>query len=189
MFSRKQQLIDRTGKDGVGRYDFLRLLVVEFNTTKSQEAKEQVLANLANFAYDPVNYEYIRQLHIIDLFFAVITENNITLIRFAIGGICNLCLDPENKAYIIRNNGVASILTLLSSSDEETVLSTITTLIFLITPASKSEITSKNVIECMTRISESAGSTRLRNLATVFLNDYCKENELSESTEKAHIIT
>ena len=32
------------------------------------EAKLQVLANLANFAYDPINYEYIRHLKIIDLF-------------------------------------------------------------------------------------------------------------------------
>jgi len=27
-----------------------------------------VLANLSNFAYDPINYEYLRQLNVIDLF-------------------------------------------------------------------------------------------------------------------------
>ena len=32
------------------------------------EAKHQVLANLANFAYDPINYEHIRKLNILDLF-------------------------------------------------------------------------------------------------------------------------
>ena len=32
------------------------------------DAKLQVLANLANFAYDPINYEYLRQLNVIDLF-------------------------------------------------------------------------------------------------------------------------
>jgi len=32
------------------------------------ESKLQVLANLANFAYDPVNYDYIRRLNVIDLF-------------------------------------------------------------------------------------------------------------------------
>jgi len=32
------------------------------------DAKLQVLANLANFAYDPINYEYMRQLNAIDLF-------------------------------------------------------------------------------------------------------------------------
>lgn len=58
----------------------------------SIEAKEQVLANLANFAYDPINYGYIRQLQIIDLFLQSLSENNIKLVRFAAGGICNLCL-------------------------------------------------------------------------------------------------
>jgi len=33
-----------------------------------EEAKLQVLANLANFAYDPINYEYLRQLNVVDLF-------------------------------------------------------------------------------------------------------------------------
>jgi len=50
------------------------------------------LANLANFAYDPINYGYMRQLQIIDLFLHTLSENNPKLIRFAIGGICNLSL-------------------------------------------------------------------------------------------------
>ena len=32
------------------------------------ESKQQVLANLANFAYDPINYDYMRRLNILDLF-------------------------------------------------------------------------------------------------------------------------
>ena len=35
---------------------------------RSTDAREQVLGNLANFAYDPINYEYMRQLNVIDLF-------------------------------------------------------------------------------------------------------------------------
>ncbi|XP_030683874.1 armadillo repeat-containing protein 7 isoform X5 [Nomascus leucogenys] len=46
----------------VGRLGYLQALVTEFQETQSQDAKEQVLANLANFAYDPSNYEYLRQL-------------------------------------------------------------------------------------------------------------------------------
>lgn len=49
------------------------------------EAKEQVLANLANFAYDPKNYEYLRQLQVLDLFLDALTEDNETLVEFAIG--------------------------------------------------------------------------------------------------------
>ena len=36
MFSSKKQLIKRTGKNPVGRYDFLKLLATEFQTTKSK---------------------------------------------------------------------------------------------------------------------------------------------------------
>lgn len=32
------------------------------------ESKEQVLANLANFAYDPINYEHFKKLNVVDLF-------------------------------------------------------------------------------------------------------------------------
>ncbi|XP_021069504.1 armadillo repeat-containing protein 7 isoform X2 [Mus pahari] len=46
----------------VGRLGYLQALVTEFQETESQDAKEQVLANLANFAYDPGNYQYLRQL-------------------------------------------------------------------------------------------------------------------------------
>jgi len=50
------------------------------------------LSNLANFAYDPINYGYMRQLQIIDIFLDSLSENNPKLVQFAIGGICNLCL-------------------------------------------------------------------------------------------------
>ncbi|XP_036921820.1 armadillo repeat-containing protein 7 isoform X3 [Sturnira hondurensis] len=46
----------------IGRLGYLQALVTEFQETESQDAKEQVLANLANFAYDPSNYQYLRQL-------------------------------------------------------------------------------------------------------------------------------
>jgi len=32
------------------------------------EAKYQVLANLANFAYDPINYDWLFELNVVDLF-------------------------------------------------------------------------------------------------------------------------
>lgn len=35
MFSRPERLILKTSKDGVGRYDFLKQLMNEFQTTKS----------------------------------------------------------------------------------------------------------------------------------------------------------
>lgn len=96
----------------VGRLGYLQALVTEFQETKSQgesdrvngrgraattartgvqclfsatDAKEQVLANLANFAYDPGNYQYLRQLQVLDLFLDSLSEENETLVEFAIG--------------------------------------------------------------------------------------------------------
>lgn len=182
MFTSKEQLIKRTGKNTVERYEFLKLLATEFKTTKSRDAKEQVLANLANFAYDPINYGYIRQLKIIDLFLYTLSEDNTTLVRFAIGGICNLCLDRINKLYILRNQGVQLISALLDSQDEDTLLSAITSLMFLITPESKSEIASPEILEKISELSES-NNRRIKNLAVIFLEDHHKESvESNRST-------
>ncbi|KAK1132949.1 hypothetical protein K0M31_014316 [Melipona bicolor] len=169
MFSSKKQLIKRTGKNPVGRYDFLKLLATEFQTTKSKEAREQVLANLANFAYDPINYGYIRQLQIIDLFLHTLSENNIKLVRFAAAAICNLCADPINKLYILRNQGIHLLTSLLCSQDEDTVLSAITSLIFLLIPESKNEVTAE-LIEKISVLSN-CENNRIKNLITIFLND------------------
>lgn len=85
--------------------------------------------------------------------------------------------DPENKDYIIHSNGPGIISSLLLSSDEETVLSSITTLMFLVTPYSKAEITSPRNINLMINFTDST-NYRLKNLALVFLNDYCDSDDV-----------
>nr|XP_033337137.1 armadillo repeat-containing protein 7-like isoform X1 [Megalopta genalis]XP_033337138.1 armadillo repeat-containing protein 7-like isoform X2 [Megalopta genalis] len=171
MFTTKERLIKRTGKNAIGRYEFLKLLATEFKTTKSKEAKEQVLANLANFAYDPINYGYMRQLQIIDLFLYALSEDNIKLVRFAAGGICNLCVDPINKLYILRNQGIQLLSSLMSSQDEDILLSIIASLISLRIPEAKEQITS-NIIDKASELLSNHESNRVKNLAMVFLNNY-----------------
>uniref|UniRef100_A0A8D8WP87 Armadillo repeat-containing protein 7 n=1 Tax=Cacopsylla melanoneura TaxID=428564 RepID=A0A8D8WP87_9HEMI len=121
-----------------------------YYTTVSLDAKEQVLANLSNFAYDPINYDYMRRLNVIDIFLDTISRYTLyseTLVHYAMAGLCNLCLDKTNKEYILSRAGVHSISNLLVHSDHEhTLLDTITSLMYLITPLSKPEITSPAVI-------------------------------------------
>lgn len=106
------------------------------------EFKKQVLANLANFGYDPINYEHFRKLNILDLFLDILVEEtDQTLIEFAMGGICNCCLDKLNKEFLVRNDAILIAAQHLSSSNEETTLSTITTLMYLTTPETKKGIT------------------------------------------------
>ncbi|KAL0132579.1 hypothetical protein PUN28_000380 [Cardiocondyla obscurior] len=181
MFSSKARLIKRTGKNPIGRYDFLKLLATEYKTTSSKDAREQVLANLANFAYDPVNYGYIRQLKIIDIFLDALSESNLKLVHFGIAGLCNLCLDAINKIYILRNRGVELVSSLLSYESEDILLTAITTLIFLITPESVNEITSPKIIKHMLRLSSTLQEeTRIKNLVTLFLNDYCQTSDIEK---------
>lgn len=96
------------------------------------------MANLANFAYDPVNYEHFRKLNILDLFLDVLVEEtDVSMIEFAIGGICNSCLDKLIREFLVNNDVISIIAKHLSSSNEETVLSAITALMYLTTPETR----------------------------------------------------
>uniref|UniRef100_A0AC11EU01 Armadillo repeat containing 7 n=1 Tax=Ovis aries TaxID=9940 RepID=A0AC11EU01_SHEEP len=197
----------------VGRLGYLQALVTEFQETQSQDAKEQVLANLANFAYDPGNYQYLRQLQVLDLFLDSLSEENETLVEFAIGfhcsfsssmvaaskaeglkefptwggdtaagGLCNLCADRANREHILQAGGVPLIVNCLSSPSEETVLSAVTALMGLGAPGARRppELTARPVVQCMLRFSLSA-SARLRNLAQIFLEDFCSPSQVAEA--------
>lgn len=50
---------------------------------------------------------------------------------------------------------------------------------FLTTTESKPLVTSAEIVECMVRFSSSA-NPRLRNLATVFLEDHCTPQQVTE---------
>ncbi|CAL1530339.1 unnamed protein product [Lymnaea stagnalis] len=182
MFSSKEYLDRKTGPYGIGRLSYLQSLVTEFQDTTDEDAKEQVLANLANFAYDPINYEFFKKLNVVDLFLDCLEENNEKLIEFSIGGICNCCLDKVLKQHIIESGGIELIIKCLSRPQENTVMSAVTTLMYLTTPQTKSAITILPVVECMLRFSESSNK-QLANLAQVFLQDYCNSEQIKEAKE------
>ncbi|CAG9829927.1 unnamed protein product [Diabrotica balteata] len=169
MFSRKERLAERTGEFGIGRYEFLKQLIKEFAETPSYENKRQTLANLANFAYDPINYNFIKQLHLIDLFLAELSNEQEELIHFALAGICNLCADPESRDYIIALNGVKLISEFLLHKDEEISLNALTSLYYMY-ESDHIEV-SENLKHTLQKYKLSP-NPRLRNLGTVFLETY-----------------
>lgn len=174
----------------------------------ASEAKEQVLANLANFAYDPNNMEYLKQLQVTDLFLDMLTEENDNFVEFGMGkertatpaktmktspthcsptvcvcvsgGLCNLSMDPECRDIILQSSGLSLVTNCLSSPREETVLSAITTLMNLVQPSSRADITAPAIVQCMLRFSLS-DSPRLRNLAAVFLQDCCSQEQVEQA--------
>ena len=104
------------------------------------------------------------------------------------GGLCNLCSDRANKEHILQTGGVPLIINCLSSPNEETVLSAVTTIMYLSSPGSGShpELTAMPVVQCMLRFSLSANA-RLRNLAQIFLEDFCSPGQLAEARSwRAH---
>jgi len=182
MFTSQEYIDRKTGPHGIGRLNYLQSLVTEFQDTTEEEAKEQILANLANFAYDPINYGHFKKLNIVDLFLDSLEENNENLIEFAIGGICNCCLDSSFKQHIIDNGGIPLVIKCLSRPVENSVMSAMTALIYLITPSSKPAITDVPVVECMLRFSKSSNK-QLANLASVFLSDHCSDEKIEHAKQ------
>ena len=141
---------------------------------------------MANFAYDPVNYEFFRTLNILDLFLDVLVEElDDVMIQFSIGGICNCCLDKLNKEFFIENDTISIVTKHLSSTNLETLQSALITLMFLTTPQTKkgkenmlfmlpyltlfcAEITSEAIVKSVQGHVLSSNKS-LANLATIFL--------------------
>ncbi len=98
------------------------------------------MANLANFAYDPLNYHYLRELKVIEAFIDGLQSRNPFIVEFSSKGLCNLANDPLNQEIILKNHGLNHIKNLLDADTPEVVASSITTLLFLITPATFSGI-------------------------------------------------
>lgn len=88
-------------------------------------------------------------------------------------------MDPECQDIILQSSGISLVTNCLSSQREETVLSAITTLMNLLSPSSRSELTSAAMVQCMLRFSLSE-SPRLRNLAAVFLQDCCSDEGVAQ---------
>ncbi|XP_028175977.1 armadillo repeat-containing protein 7 [Ostrinia furnacalis] len=174
MFSSRAQLEKRTPENGTDRENFLSLLVDEYLNSSSYDAKCQVLANLANFAYDPINYGYIRDVGVLDIFLYVLkNEADSKLLHFASAGICNLCLDPANAEYILNHMGLQPIIALLESENNETVANCITTLIYLFNEQTQSEINTSDITKKVQSLAVS-DDKMLANLATIFLQDICQ---------------
>lgn len=98
------------------------------------------------------------------------------------GGLCNLSMEHESRDQILQSGGVPLVISCLSSNRDETVLSAITTLMNLTTAASRTETTDSAVVQCMLRFSLTQ-NPRLRNLASVFLQDYCTQEQVDRARE------
>lgn len=87
--------------------------------------------------------------------------------------------DPINREFILRNQGIQLVLSIISSTDEESLLSALTTLMFLVTDESKNNILNSQFIGQLINLTNSMNK-RIKNLALIFLTDYCEPEEVQK---------
>ncbi|CAN6300040.1 unnamed protein product, partial [Urochloa humidicola] len=173
MFTNTQRQVERTGRSGTPRDKYLQDLVTQFQNATDEESKEKIVANLANFAYDPFNYAFMRQLNVLELFLDCITEPNERLIEFGIGGICNSCVDPANASVIVQCGGIPLVIQCLSSPVRNTVTYALGALYYLCNPSTKKEILKPDVLRII-REYAAAGAVNISfsNVANAFLEKH-----------------
>ncbi|XP_076955866.1 uncharacterized protein LOC143630852 [Bidens hawaiensis] len=177
MFTNNKRQEERTGKYGTPRVQYLQELVSQFQNASTEESKEKIAANLANFAYDPYNYTFLRQLNVLDLFLDCITEPNEKLIEFGAGGICKSCVDPANAAVIIKCDGIPLLIQCLSSPVKNTVNYALGALYYLCNASTKEAILRPEVVDIIKRYAAAgAVSVSFRNLAQAFIDKHATGN-------------
>ncbi|THG03331.1 armadillo repeat-containing protein 7-like [Camellia sinensis] len=178
MFTNSQRQEERSGKYGTPRLQYLQELVSQFQNATSEESKERIVANLANFAYDPYNYTFLRQLNILELFLDCLTEPNEKLVEFGVAGICNSCVDPVNTAIVSQCGGIPLIIQCLSSPVRNTVNYALGALYYLCNASNKEEILKPEVVDVIRRYAAAgAVSVSFSNLAQAFLDKHVDEHE------------
>ncbi|XP_020093305.1 armadillo repeat-containing protein 7-like isoform X3 [Ananas comosus] len=176
MFTNDRRQAERTGRYGTPRAKYLQDLVSEFQQTTNEESKEKIAAHLANFAYDPYNYEFMRQLNVLELFLDCITEPNEKLVEFGVGGICNSCADSKNAGVIIQCGGIPLIIQCLSSPVRNTVYYALGALYYLCNPSSRRDILKPEVISLISQYAAAeAVNVSFSNLAKAFLDKHVGE--------------
>ncbi|XP_061988890.1 uncharacterized protein LOC133707355 [Rosa rugosa] len=177
MFTNDRRQEERTGRYGTSRLQYLQELVTQFQSTTCEESKEKIVANLANFAYDPYNYTYLRQLNVVELFLDCITEPNEKLVEFGLGGICNCCPDPANAAIVTQCGGIPLVIQCLSSPVRNTVNYAIGSLYYLCNTSNTEEIMNPEVVDVMKRYAAAeAANVSFSNLAKAFLDIHVSKN-------------
>ncbi|KAH9781187.1 hypothetical protein WN944_015107 [Citrus x changshan-huyou] len=178
MFTNNQRQEERTGRSGTPRLQYLQELVSQFQNSTDEERKEKIVANLANFAYDPYNYTFLRQLNVLELFLDCITEPNEKLVEFGVGGICNASVDPANAAIITKSGGIPLIIECLSSPVRNTVNHALGALYYLCSMSTKEEILKPEVVDVIRRYAAAESvNVSFSNLAKAFLDKQVTENK------------
>ncbi|XP_075145164.1 uncharacterized protein LOC142220110 [Haematobia irritans] len=185
MFSSHKYLKRKTPCAGINRQEFIEHLVDEYYTTNNVEAQEQVTANLANFAYDPINWDYLKKSDVIKLFLELLDNPNENLQLHGTAGLTNICLDPDVNTYLKTPDVIGQIHRLFLVTINSNILLNCCTLYQFLAK----DLSSKSIIlpgEILLRIqninSDSKGKDKiLFNITSLLVFDYGRRYEFVES--------
>ncbi|XP_067638282.1 LOW QUALITY PROTEIN: uncharacterized protein [Eurosta solidaginis] len=177
MFSSHAHLKKRTPEGGIPRPDYIEHLVEEYHTTTNIEAQEQVTANLCNFAYDPINWKYLKEVDALGVFEECAKSPNERLQLHGISALCNMCFDSETYKFITKLEVLALIHKLLHTTEATDIhLNCIALLYQLLIsdncrPEIKNQIAAPYVLKKVTQLRNSP-DPRVKNIASLFCEDF-----------------
>ncbi|XP_005181653.4 armadillo repeat-containing protein 7 isoform X1 [Musca domestica] len=188
MFSSHQSLKRKTPCPGINREEFIEHLVEEYYTTTNVEAQEQVTANLANFAYDPINWEYLKKKEAVQLFLELLRSNNDRLKLHGIAGLCNISLDHEISLHLSNSVNFKIIQELLLNSQNTEILLNCCTIIYQLLnnqQGERGDILYRDTVKRIQHInSQYKNNKRLANISELLLLDFCRRYEFTEEPAK-----
>ena len=150
------------------RYLYLRDLLEELEESPQLAARQQVLANIANFAYDPRNAAHLLRLGAPRLLLARLADPDAALRRFAAAAVCNLCLEPQCRRALLAGGLLPALLLGLEDACSHTVAACLTTLLLL--PVTDRSVQEQVDTARLTRLASQLSRSedrRLSNLATL----------------------
>ncbi|XP_037025060.1 armadillo repeat-containing protein 7 [Bradysia coprophila] len=178
MYQTQASLKKKAQGGKIDRGEFIYQLTSEFYSTRHPEVQGQTSANLANLSYDPINFDYLQQYCVHDIFLELIITEHTHLILHGIAGLCNLSLDDRFHDFIIANNGISLIKKLLTNQDDSIKINALACLLFLCTrPNSKWMICSASTRALIENLCLSE-NVCLSNLATYFVTDQFMDNDI-----------
>lgn len=193
MFSSHAHLKRRTPEGGIPRPDYIEHLVEEYYTTTDLEAKEQVTANLTNFAYDPINWRYLKEAGALDVFEDCVKSPNEQLQLHAIAGYCNICLDHVAFKFITNIDAFAQISRLLHATEATDIQLNCIALLYQLLSADsciqeqKSLIATPCLLKKITQLRNESTDLRVKNIATLFCEDFGTRSE--EVVDSKYVLT
>ncbi|XP_032588079.1 armadillo repeat-containing protein 7 isoform X1 [Drosophila mojavensis] len=181
MFSSHRYLKRKTPAEGIDRREYIGHLVDEYYTSTNVEALEQVTANLANFAYDPINWPYLHEAEALEVFVTALDTQNPNLQLHAVAALCNFCLDEIAAKFIVAKIAILRNI-FLSTEKADTVLHSLALHYQLLSAglSSKEEIVTPALLKRVLHWRQSSNDERVVKLCIVFLEDFGSRTEITQ---------